>query len=291
MSLPHSGGQVPAGPAGQVSAGRPAGESRDGARRRGYRLTAGVLLVMLLGGTLPVPLYVLYEAQMGFGPLGVTVVFAAYVAGTLVVLLGLGDLSDHIGRRPVELIAVACAAASTVLFLAASSIGWLIAARVASGAGVCFVTGTAAAGPAELQPRGDRQAAAVVASGTNMAGLGLGPLVAGLFAEYVAMPTKVVFWAYLGACALMLAAGFQIDQFPCLDTLWHRESGWNYTATNSGSGAFGIPQALPGSKMAKFGDDWETNPATQIKWGLDYIEGRYDTPCGAWEHSQNTGWY
>lgn len=92
-------------------------------------------------------------------------------------------------------------------------------------------------------------------------------------------------------CALMLAAGFKIDQFPCLDKLWKRESGWNYKATNSGSGAFGIPQALPGSKMAKFGDDWQTNPATQIKWGLDYIEGRYDTPCGAWEHSQNTGWY
>jgi hypothetical protein len=92
-------------------------------------------------------------------------------------------------------------------------------------------------------------------------------------------------------CALMLAAGFKIDQFPCLDKLWARESGWNYKATNAGSGAFGIPQALPGSKMAKFGDDWETNPATQIKWGLNYIEGRYDTPCGAWSHSQDTGWY
>lgn len=92
-------------------------------------------------------------------------------------------------------------------------------------------------------------------------------------------------------CALMLDAGFKIDQFPCLDKLWKRESGWNYKATNSGSGAFGIPQALPGSKMAKFGDDWRTNPATQIKWGLDYIEGRYDTPCGAWEHSEDTGWY
>jgi MFS family permease len=171
-----------------------------------------MLLVMLLGGTLPVPLYVLYEGQMGFGPLGVTVVFAAYVAGSLFVLLGLGDLSDHIGRRPVELIAVACAAASTALFLAASSIGWLIAARVVSGAGVGFVTGTAAAGLAELQPRGDRQAAAVVASGTNMAGLGLGPLVAGLFAEYVAMPTKIVFWAYLGACVLMLAAVMGIPE-------------------------------------------------------------------------------
>ena len=69
------------------------------AKRRGYRLTAGVLLVMMLGGTLPVPPYVLYEKQMGFGPLGVTVVFAAYVAGTLFALVALGDLSDHIGPR------------------------------------------------------------------------------------------------------------------------------------------------------------------------------------------------
>jgi hypothetical protein len=92
-------------------------------------------------------------------------------------------------------------------------------------------------------------------------------------------------------CSLMLDAGFKIDQFPCLDKLWKRESGWNYKASNRSSGAYGIPQALPGSKMAKFGDDWETNPATQIKWGLDYIEGRYDTPCGAWSHSQSTGWY
>jgi len=92
-------------------------------------------------------------------------------------------------------------------------------------------------------------------------------------------------------CALMLDAGFKIEQFPCLDKLWKKESGWNYKATNSGSGAFGIPQALPGRKMASFGDDWRTNPATQIKWGLNYIEGRYGTPCNAWSHSQNTGWY
>jgi hypothetical protein len=92
-------------------------------------------------------------------------------------------------------------------------------------------------------------------------------------------------------CALMLDAGFKIDQFPCLDKLFARESGWNQKASNSGSGAYGIPQALPGSKMAKFGSDWKTSPATQIKWGLDYIQGRYSTPCGAWSHSQATGWY
>jgi hypothetical protein len=92
-------------------------------------------------------------------------------------------------------------------------------------------------------------------------------------------------------CALMLDAGFKIDQFPCQDKLFARESGWNQKASNSSSGAYGIPQALPGSKMAKFGSDWKTNAATQIKWGLDYIEGRYSTPCGAWGHSQSTGWY
>src|SRR6202000_2476583 len=105
------------------------------AKRRGYALTAGVLLVMMLGGTLPVPLYVLWEKQMGFGPLGVTVVFAAYVVGTLAALLVLGDLSDHIGRRPVLAIAVACAAVSTALFLAASRIGWVIAGPAGGGHG------------------------------------------------------------------------------------------------------------------------------------------------------------
>ncbi|SCE73974.1 lytic transglycosylase domain-containing protein [Micromonospora mirobrigensis] len=92
-------------------------------------------------------------------------------------------------------------------------------------------------------------------------------------------------------CALMLSDGFGIDQFPCLDKLWTKESGWNHKAYNSSSGAYGIPQALPGSKMGSVADDWKTNPATQIKWGLGYIEGRYDNPCGAWSHSQNNGWY
>jgi hypothetical protein len=92
-------------------------------------------------------------------------------------------------------------------------------------------------------------------------------------------------------CALMIEAGFGIDQFPCLDKLWTKESGWNHKARNPSSGAYGIPQARPGSKMGSVADDWETNPATQIKWGLGYIEGRYDTPCGAWQHSQSTGWY
>ncbi|HUR05773.1 MAG TPA: lytic transglycosylase domain-containing protein [Nonomuraea sp.] len=90
---------------------------------------------------------------------------------------------------------------------------------------------------------------------------------------------------------LMSGSGFGADQWGCLERLWQKESGWNERAMNRYSGAYGIPQSLPGSKMASAGGDWQTNAATQIKWGLGYIKGRYGTPCGAWGHSQATGWY
>ena len=89
----------------------------------------------------------------------------------------------------------------------------------------------------------------------------------------------------------LLAARGWSGQFGCLNSLWQRESGWNSRAMNPSSGAYGIPQALPGSKMASAGADWRTNPATQIRWGLSYIASRYGTPCGAWAHSQSHGWY
>lgn len=81
------------------------------------------------------------------------------------------------------------------------------------------------------------------------------------------------------------------EQFGCLDALWELESSWSVTETNSSSGAYGIPQALPGSKMASAGADWATNGYTQIDWGLSYISGRYGTPCAAWAHSQAYNWY
>jgi hypothetical protein len=88
----------------------------------------------------------------------------------------------------------------------------------------------------------------------------------------------------------MLAARGWSSQWGCLDSLWQRESGWRVYASNP-SGAYGIPQALPGRKMASAGSDWRTNPATQIRWGLGYIAASYGGPCAAWRHSQNTGWY
>jgi hypothetical protein len=80
-------------------------------------------------------------------------------------------------------------------------------------------------------------------------------------------------------------------QFGCLDRLFDRESGWNPYARNASTGAYGIPQALPGDKMATIASDWRTNPVTQVRWGLSYISGRYGTACNAWAHSQNYGWY
>jgi hypothetical protein len=93
------------------------------------------------------------------------------------------------------------------------------------------------------------------------------------------------------ALSMVEARGWPGEQYNCLVSLWNKESGWNAFANNPSSGAYGIPQALPGSKMASAGADWATNPATQITWGLGYIAARYGDPCGAWGHSQRVGWY
>jgi len=93
------------------------------------------------------------------------------------------------------------------------------------------------------------------------------------------------------AAALLSKFGFDNSQMSCLVPLWAGESGWRVNAENPSSGAYGIPQALPGSKMATAGADWQTNPATQIEWGLGYIRDRYGSPCGAWGFKQSNGWY
>ncbi|MEE1753275.1 transglycosylase SLT domain-containing protein [Streptomyces sp. SP18CS02] len=106
--------------------------------------------------------------------------------------------------------------------------------------------------------------------------------------------------AVLGATAPASAAPSAQDiakkmvptgQYQCFDKIVSHESNWNAGATNASSGAYGLVQALPGSKMASAGADWKTNPKTQIKWGLDYMNDRYGSPCGAWSHWQANGWY
>jgi hypothetical protein len=93
------------------------------------------------------------------------------------------------------------------------------------------------------------------------------------------------------AMGMLGSYGWSSGQFSCLVSLWNQESGWNVYATNAASGAYGIPQALPGSKMASAGADWQTDAATQIRWGLSYIKSLYGSPCGAWAHEEADGWY
>lgn len=141
----------------------------------------------------------------------------------------------------------------------------------------------AAAAEAEAAAAAAAAAAAEAAESSNSGGGSSAPNFAG--------PGTSAGEAQAIARSMLAGYGWGDDQFGCLVSLWDRESGWNSQAYNASSGAFGIPQALPGSKMATAGADWETNAATQISWGLGYIAGRYGNPCGAWSHSESVGWY
>ena len=93
------------------------------------------------------------------------------------------------------------------------------------------------------------------------------------------------------AQAMLGSFGWSAGQFSCLEPLWSGESGWTVTASNPSTGAYGIPQAMPGSKMASVGPGWRTSAATQIRWGLGYIRSTYGSPCAAWSHEEADGWY
>ena len=93
------------------------------------------------------------------------------------------------------------------------------------------------------------------------------------------------------AWSLLKSHGWWAGEYTYLSRLWIRESGWNPHASNPSSGAYGIPQAVPGSKMASVGSDWRTSPRTQILWGMRYIKARYGTPYRAWRHELSYGWY
>ena len=112
---------------------------------------------------------------------------------------------------------------------------------------------------------------------------------AALFVEVANIPTAGTSKAI--AYKLVTGMGWGIDQYSCLVKLWQRESNWRVTATNKQSGAYGIAQALPGVKMATEGEDWLTNPETQIRWGVKYISARYGSGCGALAHSNKFNWY
>jgi len=131
----------------------------------------------------------------------------------------------------------------------------------------------------------DASPAEIAAANPNSGGTGSGGIV------YVTSTPPDPGSAQSIAYNMMAGFGFSpATFFGCLKDIWNRESGWRYDAENP-SGAYGIPQALPGSKMASAGADWQTNPATQIKWGLGYIKAIYGDPCKAWAFEEANGYY
>ncbi|WP_445518805.1 MFS transporter [Streptomyces sp. NEAU-174] len=165
----------------------------DGERGWPFLAAAYAFVVTMCGTTLPTPLYSLYQREFGFSSFMVTVIFAVYAAGVIVALLLLGSVSDFIGRRPVMLAALVLSGLSAVCFLLAQGLPTLFAGRVLSGLSAGLATGTATVTVIELAPERRRRAATLLATGANLGGLGLGPLLAGVLAQYAAAPLKLVF--------------------------------------------------------------------------------------------------
>jgi MFS family permease len=172
------------------------------ASRVAFWLAALILSITMLGTTLPTPLYVIYQAQWHFSAAIVTVTFAVYAVAVLVTLLLAGRSSDQAGRKSVLAAALGSSALSTVVFILAPNVGVLFAGRILSGLSAGLMTGTATAALTELVPASASRRASLVATAANMGGLALGPLIAGLFAQYAPQPTVLVFEVYLAVLAV-----------------------------------------------------------------------------------------
>jgi hypothetical protein len=148
---------------------------------------------------------------------------------------------------------------------------------------------SAAAAPAKAQKQAKAQTTAPSAAPAQAAAPANNPVAAPVAAAPMAGTSPAAAQSF--ARSYLAGKGMGDSEFQCLVTLWNHESGWNFQASNPSSGAYGIPQSLPGSKMASVGADWQTNPQTQIIWGVGYITGRYGTPCGALAAWHVKGWY
>ncbi|MEU8947908.1 MFS transporter [Streptomyces sp. NPDC048489] len=179
----------------------------DGVRRGWSQCVLGgaVFAVCMAGTTLPTPLYNLYQQKFGFSELMVTVVYAVYAFGVIGVLLLAGNVSDTVGRRPVLLWGLGFAAAAAVCFLFATGLGWLCAGRLLSGLSAGLFTGAATAYVIDLAPPGRGSRATLVATAANMGGLGCGPLLAGLLAQYAPWPLYLPFAVHLVLVACSVA--------------------------------------------------------------------------------------
>ena len=187
--------------------------SPDEAGRRGtlgFWPVALVFMVAMAGATLPVPLYTLWQPSFGFGPLTSTALFAVYALGTIIALTAFGSVSDRRGRRPVLLSAVLAEVVSTVLFALARDVWFLYAARLVSGIATGVITAAATASLGDFDRGRDR--AGTVATAANLGGLALGPLAAGVLAQYAGHPARLVFWVYAIMLVPVLALSWLITE-------------------------------------------------------------------------------
>jgi len=171
-------------------------------RPAAFWVIAYAFAVTMLGTTLPTPLYVIYQGEWHFSTSVITLIYAVYAAGVLAALLGAGRSSDQVGRRPVLAVAVVLSIVSAVTFILAPNVGWLFLGRVLSGVSAGLMTGTATAALTETARPGSGRRASLVATTANMGGLGLGPLLAGLLAQYAPHPTVLPFAVQLGLVAI-----------------------------------------------------------------------------------------
>lgn len=172
--------------------------------RPAFAVVAFAFAVTMTGTTLPTPLYPIYQQRIGFSALVVTVVYAVYALGVIAALLLVGRMSDDIGRRPVLLAGLVLSALSAAFFLAARGLPLLFVGRVLSGLSAGIFTGTATATLLDLAPEGGRGPATLLATVANMGGLGCGPLLAGLLAQYAPLPVRLCFIIDLGLVVIAI---------------------------------------------------------------------------------------
>ena len=177
-----------------------------------FAIIALTFALLTTGGTLPIPLYTLWGQDFGFGAETTTWVFAIYVLGTLLALIFFGGLSDQVGRRPLALAALALTLASTAFFIFAANVPMLLAGRFLSGVGVGLITSAATAALSELYKGQNKAFPSMISTAANMGGLGLGPLAAGLFAEYLPGATVLVFIVFIVLVAAVSVLTFFVPE-------------------------------------------------------------------------------
>src|SRR5438067_2964632 len=160
-------------------------------------IVAAEIAVIYVLSTLPTPIYVIYGQQFRFSEIVLTLIYAAYVIGTVATMFFLGRLSDQVGRRPVVLISLGIGAAGAIIFLFANTTAWLFPARILSGLAIALASGASAAWIVELQKQQDKTFASQITIGANLLGLGVGPLIAGLLAQYAPYPLRLCYIVFL----------------------------------------------------------------------------------------------